>query len=505
MITLSYIACKLENEGYSVKLQSNNEIDLKGVIFLDKAEEEYLQNYLYLCNYDVMNRKKMPVFCAIVYNKEKISFTNNVKSFIWISCKSSLTEIFKKIEKIFEEYFEWKSELLDAVIRNKSLQTLLDVSYKIFKNPMYILDSSQTTLACSRNIETKVNDIFWNGISEKRYVDFEIMKLVMHTPQFNYLDKLHKPTFYEIDMFNYRGLTANIWVNDYKAAILGILEVDTSMNDAYLNFASELSDCIGNIIGRDSMFDITYGTIYEAWILDILENKEIENEVLECKLSLYGWKQHERFCIGVMDYKSDVEAIINIPFYCKSVMRLIPGSKSFIYNNNLIVIFNESSFKNTVTEDLLNNFLIRSKMLCGLSNWFDDFLELGIRYEQACQAIKFASNKVPLQYYCRCMVQHVCNEFLSKYDLDYYVQMEIKILWEYDKKHNSDLVKTLYYYLTHNRSLNTCAEKLHIHRSTFVYRLKKITSLSGIDLNEIEDSLPIIFSCLLILQDKHLI
>jgi DNA-binding PucR family transcriptional regulator len=101
------------------------------------------------------------------------------------------------------------------------------------------------------------------------------------------------------------------------------------------------------------------------------------------------------------------------------------------------------------------------------------------------------------------MVQHICNEFSSKYDLEYYVQWEVKVLWEYDKTHQSDLVKTLYYYLTYNRSLNRCAEKLHIHRSTFVYRLKKITALSGIDLNELEESLPILLSCLLILQDNH--
>lgn len=505
MITLSYIACKLKNEGYSVKVQSNNEIALKGVILLEKDEEEYLQNYLYLCNDDVIRQKKIPVFCAIVYNKLETSFSNNVENCIWLSFEVSITEVFKKIEKIFEEYFEWKTELLDAVIHNKSLQTLLDVSYKIFKNPMYIQDSSQTTLACSRNIETKVNDIFWNSISKKGYVDFEIMKLVIHTPQFNYLDNLHKPTFYKNSMFKYRGLTVNIWINDYKAAILGILEVDAPMNDAYLNLASELADCIINIIRRDSMFDTTYGTIYESWILDILENKKVENEALESKLSLYGWKQHERFYIGVMNCESDVETTINIPFYCKSVMKLIPESKSFIYNNNLIVIFSVSSFKNTIDEERLINFLIRSKMLCGISNCFDDFLELGIRYEQACQALKCASNKVPLQYYWRCMVQHICDEFSSKYDLDYYVQWEVKILWEYDKAHHSDLVKTLYYYLIYNRSLNRCAEKLHIHRSTFVYRLKKITSLSGIDLNELEDSLPILFSCLLILQDKHLL
>src|SRR5690242_6618868 len=104
MITLSYIACKLENEGYSVKLQSNNEIDLKGIILLEKDAQQYLQNYLYLCKDAVMQQKKMPVFCAVVYNKQEISFTNNAKNCIWISCKVSIIEVLKKIEKIFEEY-----------------------------------------------------------------------------------------------------------------------------------------------------------------------------------------------------------------------------------------------------------------------------------------------------------------------------------------------------------------------------------------------------------------
>ncbi|MDW8802344.1 helix-turn-helix domain-containing protein, partial [Clostridium sp. A1-XYC3] len=481
MITLSYIASKLENEGYSVGFQGNNETDLKGVLLLGRNEQQYLENYLYLLNKnEIMQLRTMPMFCVILSNKQEVSFIGNVPNFICISNNVSVTEVFKKIQKIFEEYSEWRGELLESIVHNRSLQTVLDISYKIFKNPMYILDSSQTTLAYSRNIETKANDILWNSISEKGYVDFEVMKLIIYTKYLNYLDNLHEPIFFTHKRFSYRCIVVNIRINDYKVGSLGIIEVDATMNDAYLNLANELVDCISSIIKMESLFHMTQGTVYESWILDILENKELEDEVLEYKLSLLGWKQHERFGIGVMKCNEDVETTISIPFYCKSVMRLIPGSKAFIYKNNLVVVFNGDSNRNMVDEKKLSNFLIRGNILCGFSNWFDDFLELGIRYKQACQALKCASKDVPLQYYRRCMVQHICNEFSSKYDLNYYIQPEVKVLWEYDKTHNSDLVKTLYYYLIYNRSLNKCAKKLLIHRSTFVYRLNRISLLSGI-------------------------
>jgi sugar diacid utilization regulator len=55
-------------------------------------------------------------------------------------------------------------------------------------------------------------------------------------------------------------------------------------------------------------------------------------------------------------------------------------------------------------------------------------------------------------------------------------------LIEYDRKRNADMVKTLARYLECGCNYDLTAEALHIHRSTFKYRLQRIRELIGYDL-----------------------
>jgi DNA-binding PucR family transcriptional regulator len=55
-------------------------------------------------------------------------------------------------------------------------------------------------------------------------------------------------------------------------------------------------------------------------------------------------------------------------------------------------------------------------------------------------------------------------------------------LIEYDRKRNADMVNTLARYLESGCNYDLTAEALHIHRSTFKYRLQRIRELVGHDL-----------------------
>ena len=55
---------------------------------------------------------------------------------------------------------------------------------------------------------------------------------------------------------------------------------------------------------------------------------------------------------------------------------------------------------------------------------------------------------------------------------------------EHDERYNTDFIETLRTYLECDRSAAKAAEKLHLHRSTFFYRIKKLEELLNVDLND---------------------
>jgi len=60
-------------------------------------------------------------------------------------------------------------------------------------------------------------------------------------------------------------------------------------------------------------------------------------------------------------------------------------------------------------------------------------------------------------------------------------------LADYDKRQQSDLIKTLEAYFNHLGNLRATSEALHVHRNTLLYRLERIKEISGMDLDNAEE------------------
>lgn len=62
-------------------------------------------------------------------------------------------------------------------------------------------------------------------------------------------------------------------------------------------------------------------------------------------------------------------------------------------------------------------------------------------------------------------------------------------LIEYDEAHGTEFIHTLYTLLKNNMSPSVAANELHVHRSTVLYRMEKIVSITGLDLDDFETKL----------------
>jgi purine catabolism regulator len=60
---------------------------------------------------------------------------------------------------------------------------------------------------------------------------------------------------------------------------------------------------------------------------------------------------------------------------------------------------------------------------------------------------------------------------------------------EYDREQRAELVKTLEAFFDHLGNLARTAGALHVHRNTLIYRIERISEISGMDLDDAEDRL----------------
>ena len=54
----------------------------------------------------------------------------------------------------------------------------------------------------------------------------------------------------------------------------------------------------------------------------------------------------------------------------------------------------------------------------------------------------------------------------------------------YDRKHSSDLIRTLRVYFAANANASEAADRLYLHRNSLPYRLARVQELTGLDLKD---------------------
>ena len=86
--------------------------------------------------------------------------------------------------------------------------------------------------------------------------------------------------------------------------------------------------------------------------------------------------------------------------------------------------------------------------------------------------------------FSECAIGYLMQKVASPLTTKHLVSPELTALKEHDQQYNTPYFETLRQYLLLERDIPKTAEMLIIHRSTLLYRLKKIQSIINLDLDD---------------------
>jgi len=127
----------------------------------------------------------------------------------------------------------------------------------------------------------------------------------------------------------------------------------------------------------------------------------------------------------------------------------------------------------------------------GLGDRFESLQDARQSYLQATKVLHFSELKIgsrPIYAYEQLGIYKLLFEIESN-KLDTYYREVIEPLNDYDRKHQMDMVFSLFVYFEENCNAAKTAKRLFVHRNTFDYRLRKIEEITGRDLNDPYDRL----------------
>jgi len=132
-------------------------------------------------------------------------------------------------------------------------------------------------------------------------------------------------------------------------------------------------------------------------------------------------------------------------------------------------------------------FLCKFNAHCGVSNSFENLLDIGDYKIQAADAMcigKRLDVHSRIHFYKDYYLPAILMPRINEMPRNNYISPVIEKLREYDKKHSTDFLDTLKVYIRNLCSTSDSAAQLHIHRNSFLYRINKIEEITGVDLRE---------------------
>lgn len=242
-------------------------------------------------------------------------------------------------------------------------------------------------------------------------------------------------------------------------------------------------------------------------VFTLLEGREPKPDDLRFLLDTLNWKAEDQYlCVRLQHQQEDASEVLGHVLH-SDLFRAFPGSYIMYLGRQQCLIINL-----TREGQGLPQLRYRFSPLCrdyclyaGLSSPVTGITSLSQASRQADIALERAFYRRDERWvlpFSECALDYLLGSIQTELEPRHLAAPEWFALLEYDREKDTRYFETLATFLLLERDIPKTAETLIIHRTTLIYRLKKITALTGLDLDDPERRLYLLISLKLLEQQR---
>ncbi len=403
----------------------------------------------------------------------------------YIICDSTNQfSVYRCIVDAFLFYSHWESQLMDAVIRQASIQEITEIAYEAFRCNIIAFDwrgiiFGRMPYGSAESIGSHIDASLFSKIQNG-----EICRRVAQN--------IIPAGFVDTDVFP-SVIAFNAFFEDNSFMLFYVCSDKKDSDRAHIHLAMHMRSIISHLrLEGDSVNTLVP---FQREIIEIIEGEKPDYETVNRITEFKGWNSPDNYMLYKVDVHSAFTLKRNIYWsladkipnaivlqYHESTLIFIPLEIQAEVERDLIAIipfFDASAYSSLPFSDweALPSALSQINVTEGLS-------------EKSCG--KLYSSK---DYIWQFIFNNVREECL-KFNL---IAPDVVKLYSYDKENGTELLKTLNVYLRNQSSIAISAELMFVHVNTMKYRIKKIRQLIDSDLSKFENRQILVFSSDIIL------
>lgn len=391
--------------------------------------------------------------------------------------------VFNQVHEIFNKFDEWDEQLRDELENeeNFDIRRLLQVGSKVLENPISVTDHALQIIFHSDFVELK-NGGFAIEISDTPFpLPIEIgerVKEVCHLERIitvPYLSSMKG----EEPILSYCN---NLYPMGHFTGCVALTETRRSFRESDFPLADHFFACFQKAFLKHLRNFSQIESPEIAALRNLLDHRPLSREN-RAQFSLLPGES--LVCFKLKENRS--EKYMPKDYMYATLNALMPRTVyAIIHHDEIVGLLRLCDGEGNQTMNLFQDLLKRMNYTGGLSNRFSDMEKFEDYYLQADYAAELSirNPKETVCFFHDCILQYMLYECTGKLPMESLYSQGLQTLIDYDKKKNTDYVKTLNIYLKNEMSISKTSDALFIHRSSLLKRLDKMKRLLGSDLND---------------------
>lgn len=409
----------------------------------------------------------------------------------------------EELVELFCSLHMWEAQLQESCGQEQiQMQDLLSEGRKVIGLPLAVFDRNFVILGCTEDYFLYFPEMR-DRMIDHQMSQQDIKELLQNDDYLNAEEEktvfIYPPRPAENNLLCYNMRFSG----EYSARILMRLpeyHVHSGIHQLFSSFVKYVENLYLNNLRRypaENQDDVLHHLFKKYLFHPRRKDFEVDFQAL----SMYNWHRNDEYQIMVLQIFGAREFEQGSPYLCQQLERRFEYSCTFRTDREIIWIINYTRERKMRTkEDFYSNvtYLIRDfGCKAGMSNRFNDFTLLSNYRRQADIALEIGNKKDSYRWvytFREYTLDYMMNQTTTLFSPEQLAHEGLQKLQAYDEEHETEFVKTLYYYIIHQFNASEAAQKLYIHRTTFIRRMERIESLISVKMNDPDELLHILLS-----------
>lgn len=408
---------------------------------------------------------------------------------------------------IFSKLAEWEDAIDLLVHRHSNLQNLCELAAQILENPVCIHDDWFIMTAMSQGVsEIMAPEYLMSSV--KGFIPRAIVEDFKYDT--NYLETyaFHTTQLWTTPASPQTSLYANLWDGTVYCGRLLILKKSREFRKADYLIADILAQRAVQLMRNNHSVEQEVFRNMDDVVFSILRGEKTESADQAQLLAMLRWSKSDRFlCLRIRPQQSGDPAMKEHMLH-SDLFHHFSGSYILLGHQEQCIVINLSQTQLAVpmVHHRLAPLCRDYCLYAGVSSPVSDIRELCAAYYQAGAALEQAfvlRDDKWIVNFSDCALEHIFRNLPSPLMANHLLSPELVALMEYDRQNGTAYFETLREYLLQERDIPRTSQALIIHRTTLIYRLKKIAALIPVNLEDPWQRMQLILSLWILDREKE--